>query len=146
MKFFKSEFDVSWKSQTKMDANQKSKNLRLPLNNQSFDTAAGIVAKAQNSSKSTAHQKRRKHIVASKRDKQHYEMCYKRALVINQWNSSIRGHSFTHKITQKDDNRYLPKSEFHKLRVKLHGTKKWKKIKQNQMDEWREKQEGLKVV
>ena len=145
MRFFKREFDSDWMAQAKVDANQKSKNAKFPLNNKSFNSAAGTVAKAQGSSKSTALRKRRKHIVASKRDKQHCEMCYKRVLLINQWNSSIRGHSFAHHITQKTDARYLPKSEFHNLRVKQFGTTKWKKIKQHQMDEWRKKQEGLKV-
>jgi hypothetical protein len=128
-----------------MDANQKGKKLRLPLDNQSFDSAARVVGDEQKSSKSTAHRKRRKNIISSKRDKQHCEMCYKRDLTINQWNNQIRGHSFTHNITQKSDDRYLAHSEFHKLRVRQFGTKKWVKIKRHQMDEWREKQEGLKV-
>ena len=93
----------------------------------------------------TAHRKRRKYIVPAKRDKQHCEMCYKRALTINQWNNNIKGHSFVHKITQITDDRYLSDTEFHKLRVKQHGTKKWVKINRHQMTEWKEKQKGLKV-
>ncbi len=145
MRFFKRKFDPDWKVQAKVDANQKGKNVKFPLDNKSFDSAARNVAEAQGSSTSTAHRKRRKHIISSKRDKQHCEMCYKRALTITQWNSSIRGHSFAHEITQKTNDRYLAKSEFHKLRVKRPGAKNWVKIKRHQMDEWREKQEGLKV-
>ena len=44
VRFFKREFDPDWMAQAIVDANQKGKNVKLSLNNQSFDSAAVTVA------------------------------------------------------------------------------------------------------